>query len=297
MHQFRKKRIYYSKNSQKQSNEEKSDNDTNNNQIDSNTPSYKRNRFKNYRRQNKNEETEKNENMNNAKLSNKETSNIELRKIKEGEKKETNKVIIEPSGLNNDDSSTKENSNPNINFSSKKKEILEKLKDVVPILEDMEGEDNVTPDKENESIYPYSDSKTLNKNVRTTEFKIDNISFNDNFTNKKLRNSMTVLTNNKKKYDNELIDAIINVEKDNVGKYLSEELASIYNEINRDNIIFKNEVFLDGVDIFEKKTCNLDRKKYNTLYDEKKVKKKIFTDPPNADEVINEFFEKSKMFH
>lgn len=293
MFRFKKERVKYYNNSQNQSDEEKTN--SNNNETDSKIPSFKRYRFRNYRRQNKTEETQKNGNSDSADTRPKRTDNIRL--IKTKEEKQSNKVVIEPMALNNeDDSCVKENSNPNIN-SSKKNEILERLKDIVPIVEDTEGEDNLSPDKERELNSAYSESKSLSNKILTNEFKIEDNYFNDNFTNKKkLRNSMIGLGKHKKKYDNELIDVIKNVEKNNVDKYLSKDLANIYNEMNKDDSLFKNDAFLADVDIFEKKNFNLDKKKQRGLYGEKKDKKSIFADMRKPDDIINQFFEKYEFF-
>ena len=40
------------------------------------------------------------------------------------------------------------------------------------------------------------------------------------------------------KYDSDLIDNIIKMEKDNVNNYLNEDLAKIYNDINNENFFF-----------------------------------------------------------
>ena len=118
-----------------------------------------------------------------------------------------------------------------------------------------------------------------------------------NFTNpnKKLRNTMTGLNNDKMKYESGLIDIILKVEKDNVNHYLKGDLNEIYNDINRENYNFKNDIFLANVDNFEKKTGIFDKKPiipYNCSED---ISYKLDT-YPRTNEIIEKFAQKSKTF-
>ena len=115
-------------------------------------------------------------------------------------------------------------------------------------------------------------------------------------TNKKLRNTMTGLNNDKMKYESGLIDMLLKVEKDNVNHYLRGDLAEMYNDINKNNSFFKNDVFLANVDNFEKKTGTLDKKPiipYNCSED---ISFKLGTYPKTND-IIEKFTQKSKSFN
>ena len=68
----------------------------------------------------------------------------------------------------------------------------------------------------------------------------------------------------------------------------------MYSDINKDNLFFKNDVFLRNIDNFERKTGILDKKKLNLS--------KIFIDDINSklkdvsktNDIINKYAEKSK---
>ena len=114
-------------------------------------------------------------------------------------------------------------------------------------------------------------------------------------TNKKFRNTMTGLNNDKMKYESGLIDIILKVEKDNVNHYLKGDLAEMYHDINKDNYEFKNNVFLANVDNFERKTGILDKKPiipYNCSEDISFKLDKY----PRTNEIIEKFTEKTKTF-
>ena len=118
---------------------------------------------------------------------------------------------------------------------------------------------------------------------------------NDFPFNKKLRNTMTGLGNNKMKYESGLIDIILKVEKDNVNHYLRGDLAEIYEDVSKNNELFKNDVFLANVDNFEKKTGNLDKKPiipYNCSEDISFKLDKF----PKTNEIIDKFTQKIKTF-
>ena len=106
---------------------------------------------------------------------------------------------------------------------------------------------------------------------------------------------MTGLNNDKMKYESGLIDIILKVEKDNVNHYLKGDLIEIYNDINRENYNFKNDIFLANVDNFEKKTGIFDKKPiipYNCSED---ISYKLDT-YPRTNQIIEKFAQKSKTF-
>ena len=150
-----------------------------------------------------------------------------------------------------------------------------------------------------ENIYKNNEEKkTLSSKInkaksRPIEDNIETSNFIEN--NKKLRNTMTGLNNDKMKYESGLIDIILKVEKDNVNHYLKGDLAEIYNDINNENYYFKNNVFLANVDNFEKKTGYIDKKPiipYNCSED---ISFKI-DKYPTTNEIIEKFTEKAKTF-
>ena len=114
-------------------------------------------------------------------------------------------------------------------------------------------------------------------------------------TNKKLRNTMTGLNNDKMKYESGLIDVILKVEKDNVNHYLKGDLAEMYHDINKDNYFFKNNVFLANVDHFEKRAGILDNKPIIPYYSNEDISYKL-ENYPRTNEIIEKFTEKSKTF-
>ena len=123
----------------------------------------------------------------------------------------------------------------------------------------------------------------------------ENNELNEYSTNKKLRNTMTGLNNDKMKYESGLIDIILKVEKDNVNHYLRGDLAEIYEDVSKNNELFKNDVFLANVDNFEKKTGNLDKKPiipYNCSEDISFKLDKF----PKTNEIIDKFTQKIKTF-
>ena len=128
-------------------------------------------------------------------------------------------------------------------------------------------------------------SKDIEESKETSDFTV----------NKKLRNTMTGLNNSKMRYESGLIDMILKVEKDNVNHYLRGDLAEMYNDINRVNHKFKNDIFLANVDNFEKKTGILDKKPiipYNCSED---ISFKLDSFP-KTDEIIDKFAERIKYF-
>ena len=202
--------------------------------------------------------------------------------------------IPENNNENNEDLIiNKENISNNIVTNSKKDEILKKLKDIVPIIEDKEGEENNTPNKP--IIKNDIDNKSLTKNIfqknieKEGEIKFEN--------EKKFgKTASEGFGKYKKYYDNELIEAILDVEKFNVNNYLSKDLAKIYDDISKDNLFFKNNIFLGNVDNFEKKTGNLDKRKKNINLNFKEDIQFKLKQVPKTSEIINKFTEKTKSF-
>ena len=178
---------------------------------------------------------------------------------------------------------------------SNKDEILKKLSEIVPIIEDREGEENNTPNKPN--IKNDIDSKILAKNIYKNNFEKgeeDIVAENDKKLEKTASESFGTY---KKFYDNELIDAILDVEKNNVNNFLSKDLAQIYDEICKDNVFFKNNVFLENVDNFEKKTGNLDKRRNKISMNFKEDIQYKLKQVPKTNEIINKFTEKTKLFN
>ena len=150
------------------------------------------------------------------------------------------------------------------------------------------------PKKEiEEGVRPTAYSSTQKNKSRYPEEKKEISEFT---TNKKFRNTISGLNNNKLKFQSGLIDIILKVEKENVNHYLKGDLAEMYKDINNDNIHFKNDVFLANIDYFEKKTGNLDKKPiipYNCSED---ISYKI-DKYPTTNEIIEKFAERTKNYN
>ena len=152
--------------------------------------------------------------------------------------------------------------------------------------------------KDNQEEAQPSDNPKYSMSSDIHNAKYPSIEYNkgtNDTTNKKLRNTMTGLNNDKMKYESGLINIILKVEKDNVNHYLKGDLAEMYNDISKNNSFFKNEVFLANVDNFEKKTGILDKKPvipYNCSED---ISFKLNT-YPKTNEIIEKFAQKSKTF-
>ena len=152
--------------------------------------------------------------------------------------------------------------------------------------------------KDNQEEAQPSDNPKYSMSCDIHNAKYPSIEYNkgtNDTTNKKLRNTMTGLNNDKMKYESGLINIILKVEKDNVNHYLKGDLAEMYNDISKNNSFFKNEVFLANVDNFEKKTGILDKKPvipYNCSED---ISFKLNT-YPKTNEIIEKFAQKSKTF-
>ena len=304
------------------SNEEKTNTDNNqtiSTEISNKDNSYstKRYKYKRFINSNKSEEeieTESNNNVNNTNNNEKENENNNTRNDVDNNNNpndknyndakmyelnndniENNNNIIDSSNINNniineDDEDINENTS--IKLNSKKDLILKKFEDLEPIIEDKEGEENITPNKKNSINDDINHTKLMN-NVLNNDFQNEN----DENKSPNIQKNKPVKTHfekSNKYYDNELIDTILNVEKYNVNKYLSKDLAEMYSEINKDNLFFKNDVFLRNIDNFEKKTGILDKKKSKLS--------RIFIDDINhklkdmskTKDIINKYTEKSK---
>ena len=145
----------------------------------------------------------------------------------------------------------------------------------------------------------YDDKKAMSNDIyKAKSGKIEDNKEVSEFenTNKKLRNTMTGLNNNKMKYESGLIDIILKVEKDNVNHYLKGDLAEMYNDINKDNLDFKNNIFLPNVDNFEKKTGILDKKPIIPYNCNEDISFKL-NKYPKTNEIIEKFTEKTKTFN
>ena len=74
-------------------------------------------------------------------------------------------------------------------------------------------------------------------------------------------------------------------------------MAQIYDEICKDNLFFKNNVFLENVDNFEKKTGNLDKRRNKISMNFKEDIQYKLKQVPKTNEIINKFTEKTKLFN
>ena len=151
------------------------------------------------------------------------------------------------------------------------------------------------------------EEKKYKHNMDKNDVNIDNYKFKSHLfgenkktsandfikNNKKLRYTNTEVNNDKMKYESELIDNLLKMEKDNVRNYLNKDLAEIYNNINNENYFFKNNIFLANVDNVEKKTAILDKMSiipYNCTEDISYKIEKF----PRTSELIKKYEEKTK---
>ena len=158
-----------------------------------------------------------------------------------------------------------------------------------------EDEENIQiPKREDEDrLRPSAYSSTQKNKSRYVE---ENKEISDFTTNKKFRNTISGLSNNKLKFQSGLIDMILKVEKENVNHYLKGDLAEMYKDITRDYTNFKNNVFLANIDYFEKKTGNLDKNPkipYNCSEDITFKLDKY----PTTNEIIDKFAERTKNYN
>ena len=110
-------------------------------------------------------------------------------------------------------------------------------------------------DSSNENKSNRMEKVSMSNNIHKAKSRQinENNELNEYSTNKKLRNTMTGLNNDKMKYESGLIDMIIKIEKENVNHYLRGDLAEMYRDINEDYCEFKNNVFFANVDHLRKK--------------------------------------------
>ena len=140
-------------------------------------------------------------------------------------------------------------------------------------------------------------SMSSNINKIKSHHPFEEIKETSDFENnkKKLRNTMTGLNSDKMKYESGLIDIILKVEKDNVNHYLKGDLIEMYNDINKNNYNFKNNVFLANVNHFEKRTGILDKKPIIPYNCNEDISYKL-DEYPRTNEIIAKFTERSKNF-
>ena len=227
--------------------------------------------------ENDNENDDENDNESDKKQNNKNNNNYKNDKQNSDYNDNNNNI----ESINEDDENI--NGNSSIKLSSKKDLILKKLEDIEPIIEDKEGEENISPYKQD----------SINDDINSNDFQNEN---DENKSPNIDKNKPAKTERGQKYYDNELIDTILNVEKYNVNKYLSKDLAEMYSAINKDNLFFKNDIFLRNIDNFERKTGNLDKKKFYSSYFIDDINYKM-KEVPKTDEIISKFVEKSKFFN
>ena len=159
-------------------------------------------------------------------------------------------------------------------------------------ISDQEKNINIDKDEEEIKLKPSAYSSTQKNKSRIVE---ENKEISDFTSNKKFRNTMPGLNNNKLKFQSGLIDIILKVERENVNHYLKGDLAEMYKDINRDYTNFKNDVFLANIDYFEKKSGNMDKNPkipYNCSEDVSYKLDKY----PTTNEIIDKFAERTKNY-
>ena len=159
-------------------------------------------------------------------------------------------------------------------------------------ISDQEKNINIDKDEEEIKLKPSAYSSTQKNKSRIVE---ENKEISDFTTNKKLRNTMSGLNNNKLKFQSDLIDIILKVERENVNHYLKGDLAEMYQDINKNNGHFKNNVFLANIDYFENKTGNLDKKPIIPYNCKEDVSFKL-NNYPTTNEIIEKFTERTKNY-
>ena len=150
------------------------------------------------------------------------------------------------------------------------------------------------PKKDFEEGVRHSAYSSTQKNK--SRYPEENKEISEFTTNKKFRNTISGLSNNKLKFQSGLIDIILKVERENVNHYLKGDLAEMYKEINNDNINFKNNVFLANIDYFEKKTGNLDKNPIIPYNCNEDIRYKI-DKYPTTNEIIDKFTERTKNYN
>ena len=136
-------------------------------------------------------------------------------------------------------------------------------------------------------------------NINNSRVSTNNDTDKKNKNSNKMRNTISGVQKGNRKFDSELIDVILGIEKENVNHYLSNDLANMYKDITNDNQEFKEDIFLANVDNFDKKTGILGKK---SIY-----KKPIYPYPSSnndinkllktfnhTEDIIQKFSERSK---
>ena len=136
-------------------------------------------------------------------------------------------------------------------------------------------------------------------NINNSRVSTNNDTDKKNKNSNKMRNTISGVQKGNRKFDSELIDVILGIEKENVNHYLSSDLANLYKDITNDNQEFKEDIFLANVDNFDKKTGILGKK---SIY-----KKPIYPYPSSnndinkllktfnhTEDIIQKFSERSK---
>ena len=136
-------------------------------------------------------------------------------------------------------------------------------------------------------------------NINNSRVSTNNDTDKKNKNSNKMRNTISGVQKGNRKFDSELIDVILGIEKENVNHYLSSDLANMYKDITNDNQEFKEDIFLANVDNFDKKTGILGKK---SIY-----KKPIYPYPSSnndinkllktfnhTEDIIQKFSERSK---
>ena len=114
-----------------------------------------------------------------------------------------------------------------------------------------------------------------------------------------MRNTISGMKKGKSRFNSELIDVILDIEKENVNHYLSTDLANLYEDITNNNQEFKEDVFLANVDNFDKKTGILGQKTYykKPIYPYPSSKNdinKLIKTFNHTEDIIQKFSERSK---
>ena len=160
-------------------------------------------------------------------------------------------------------------------------------------------DENLLGNSSEKNYYSNNEKMTMSSNINKVKSRhpFEEMKETSDFSsnNKKLRNTMTGLNNNKMKYESGLIDIILKVEKDNVNHYLKGDLVEMYNDINKNNSNFKNNVFLANVNHFEKRTGILDKKPIIPYICSEDISYKL-DKYPRTNEIIEKFTERSKKF-
>ena len=176
------------------------------------------------------------------------------------------------------------------------------------------GEEDESQNNNVTEIPKNIDNNISNKNTNVkinTDFSENNNYANDsrlstnnntdkkNQNSNKMRNTISGVYKGNRKFDSELIDVILGIEKENVNHYLSNDLANMYKDITNDNQEFKEDIFLANVDNFDKKTGILGKKKFykTPIYPYPSSTNdinKLLTTFNHTEDIIQKFSERSK---